>query len=114
LIATYFAPLAGPGAFGLRDDAAVLAQKPGHDIVATKDMLIAGVHLFTDDPPGAVARKALRVNLSDLSARGAEPPAFSSGLPCRKIGRRIGSRVSRKGSAGMPRPTNVRSWAATP
>src|SRR5438270_4729947 len=70
LIATYFAPLAGPGALGLRDDAAILAQKPGHDIVATKDMLIAGVHFFTDDPPGAVARKALRVNLSDLAAKG--------------------------------------------
>ncbi len=80
LIATYFAPLAGPGAFGLRDDAAVLAQKPGHDIVATKDMLIAGVHFFTDDPPGAVARKALRVNLSDLAAKGAEPIGFLLGL----------------------------------
>jgi thiamine-monophosphate kinase len=80
LIATYFAPLAGPGAFGLRDDAAILAQKPGHDIVATKDMLIAGVHFFTDDPPGAVARKALRVNLSDLAAKGAEPSGFLLGL----------------------------------
>jgi thiamine-monophosphate kinase len=80
LIATYFAPLAGPGAFGLRDDAAVLAQKPGHDIVATKDISIAGVHFFTDDPPGAVARKALRVNLSDLAAKGAEPSGFLLGL----------------------------------
>jgi thiamine-monophosphate kinase len=80
LIATYFAPLAGPEAFGLRDDAAILAQKPGHDIVATKDMLIAGVHFFTDDPPGAVARKALRVNLSDLAAKGAEPSGFLLGL----------------------------------
>jgi thiamine-monophosphate kinase len=80
LIATYFAPLAGPGAFGLRDDAAILAQKPGHDIVATKDMLIAGVHFYTDDPPGAVARKALRVNLSDLAAKGAEPCGFLLGL----------------------------------
>ncbi|MGH6856093.1 MAG: thiamine-phosphate kinase, partial [Methylocella sp.] len=76
----YFAPLAGPGAFGLRDDAAILAQKPGHDIVATKDILIAGVHFFTDDPPGAVARKALRVNLSDLAAKGAEPSGFLLGL----------------------------------
>ena len=80
LIATYFVPLAGPGAFGLRDDAAIVAQKPGHDIVATKDMSIAGVHFFTDDPPGAVARKALRINLSDLAAKGAEPSGFLLGL----------------------------------
>jgi thiamine-monophosphate kinase len=80
LIATYFAPLSGPGAFGLRDDAAILGQNPGHDIVATKDMSIAGVHFFTDDPPGAVARKALRINLSDLAAKGAEPSGFLLGL----------------------------------
>ena len=80
LIATYFAPLAGPGAFGLRDDAAVLAQKPGQDLVVTTDMLTAGVHFFADDPPGAVARKALRVNLSDLAAKGAEPRGFLLGL----------------------------------
>jgi thiamine-monophosphate kinase len=80
LIATYFALLAGLGAFGLRDDAAILAQKPGHDIVATKDMSIAGVHFFTDDPPGAVARNSLRVNLSDLAAKGAEPAGFLLGL----------------------------------
>lgn len=76
LIATYFAPLAGPGSFGLRDDAAILVQKPGFDIVVTKDMVIAGVHFFADDPPGEVARKALRVNLSDLAAKGAEPCGF--------------------------------------
>jgi thiamine-monophosphate kinase len=80
LIATYFAPIAGPGSFGLRDDAAILPHEPGQDIVATKDMLIAGVHFFTDDPPGAVARKALRVNLSDLAAKGAEPRGFLLGL----------------------------------
>lgn len=76
LIATYFAPLAGPGSFGLRDDAAILVQKPGFDIVVTKDMVIAGVHFFAHDPPGDVARKALRVNLSDLAAKGAEPSGF--------------------------------------
>jgi thiamine-monophosphate kinase len=76
LIAAYFAPLAGPGAFGLRDDAALLAEKPGHDIVATTDLLVAGVHFFPNDPPGAIARKALRVNLSDLAAKGAEPLGF--------------------------------------
>jgi len=80
LIATYFAPLAGPGAFGLRDDAAILAQKPGQDLVVTTDMLTAGVHFFADDPPGAIARKALRVNLSDLAAKGAGPRGFLLGL----------------------------------
>jgi thiamine-monophosphate kinase len=80
LIAAYFAPLAGSGAFGLSDDAALLAEKPGHDIVATTDMLIAGVHFFTGDPPGAIARKALRVNLSDLAAKAAEPLGFLLGL----------------------------------
>jgi thiamine-monophosphate kinase len=34
------------------------------------------VHFFPDDPPEAVARKALRVNLSDLAAKGAEPIGF--------------------------------------
>jgi thiamine-monophosphate kinase len=31
------------------------------------------VHFFPDDPPAAVARKVLRVNLSDLAAKGARP-----------------------------------------
>jgi len=80
LIATFFAPLAAPGGLGLRDDAAILPEMPGQDIVATTDMLAAGVHFFPDDPPGAVARKALRVNLSDLAAKGAEPRGFLLGL----------------------------------
>jgi thiamine-monophosphate kinase len=80
LIATYFAPLAGTGAFGLRDDAALLSEKLGHDVVVTTDMLAAGVHFFPSDPPGAVARKALRVNLSDLAAKAAEPLGFLLGL----------------------------------
>ncbi|MDR3463657.1 MAG: thiamine-phosphate kinase [Beijerinckiaceae bacterium] len=80
LIATLFAPLAGPGGLGLRDDAAVITPKPGHDLVVSKDMLIAGVHFFAADPPDAIARKALRVNLSDLAAKGATPVGFLLGL----------------------------------
>jgi thiamine-monophosphate kinase len=80
LIAAYFAPLAGPGGLMLRDDAAVLTPEPGHDIVATKDIVISGVHFFEDDPPGAIARKALRVNLSDLAAKAAKPLGFLLGL----------------------------------
>ncbi|WP_091680835.1 thiamine-phosphate kinase [Methylocapsa palsarum] len=80
LIAAYFAPLAGAGAHGLLDDAASLASAPGQDLVLTKDLLVAAVHFFNDDPPGDIARKALRVNLSDLAAKGAEPLGFLLGL----------------------------------
>jgi thiamine-monophosphate kinase len=80
LIAKYFAPLAAPGALGMLDDAAILTPPAGHDIVVTKDMLVAGVHFFADDPPAMIAQKALRVNLSDLAAKGATPLGFLLGL----------------------------------
>jgi len=76
LIARYFAPLAGPEGLELRDDAALMSPRPGEDLVLTTDALVAGVHFLTDDPPGAIARKALRVNLSDLAAKGARPLGF--------------------------------------
>ena len=74
LIERYFRPLAGdPGALALTDDAAVYRQRPGEDLVLTTDMLAAGIHFFADDAPASVAKKALRVNLSDLAAKGATP-----------------------------------------
>lgn len=77
LIARYFRPLATqPGAFGLGDDAAILAPPPGCDLVLTTDGVIAGVHFFADDPPDTVGRKVLRMNLSDLAAKGAKPAGF--------------------------------------
>jgi thiamine-monophosphate kinase len=76
LIARYFKPLAtAPGAFGLLDDAAVL-KTLGEDIVVTTDAIVEGVHFLSQDPPDTVARKALRVNLSDLAAKGATPAGF--------------------------------------
>lgn len=81
LIRRYFAPLAkDPGSLGLTDDAAVLTPKPGFDLVLTKDMLAAGIHFFADDAPEAIAAKALRVNLSDLAAKGARPRGYLMGL----------------------------------
>ena len=76
LIARYFAPLAGPGAEGLRDDAASLTPSAGHDLVLTTDAIVAGIHYFPDDPSASIARKALGVNLSDLAAKGAAPRGF--------------------------------------
>jgi thiamine-monophosphate kinase len=74
LIARYFKPLAtAPGALGLTDDAACYAPPEGHELVLTTDAIVSGIHFLPDDPPQTVARKALRVNLSDLAAKGAQP-----------------------------------------
>ena len=84
LIARYFRPLAtDPGAFGLDDDAAAL-KPDGNDLVVTTDAIVEGVHFLPDDPPDTVARKALRVNLSDLAAKGATPAGFVLTLALRK------------------------------
>jgi thiamine-monophosphate kinase len=77
LIAELFAPLAkAPGAFGLLDDAALLGPREGQELVVTVDAVVEGVHFLPDDPPDAIAKKALRVNLSDLAAKGAEPAGY--------------------------------------
>jgi thiamine-monophosphate kinase len=77
LIARFFRPLAThPGALGLTDDAATLTPPPGCDLVLTTDAVVGGSHFFPDDPPDLIAKKALRVNLSDLAAKGARPAGF--------------------------------------
>jgi thiamine-monophosphate kinase len=88
LIARYFKPIAtDPGALGLTDDAAIL--KGGRDdLVITTDAIVEGVHFLSDDPPETVARKALRVNLSDLAAKGATPEGFVMSLALRNADER--------------------------
>ncbi len=77
LIGRFFRPLASdPGAFALIDDAATLTPPPGSDVVLKTDAVVGGVHFFADDPPELIAKKALRVNLSDLAAKGAAPAGF--------------------------------------
>ncbi len=81
LIADVFAPLAThPGALNLTDDCAVIAPPEGCDLVLTTDTIIGGVHFFNDDAAHAVASKALRVNLSDLAAKGAAPLGYLMSL----------------------------------
>jgi thiamine-monophosphate kinase len=85
LIARYFKPIAtDPGAFGLQDDAAIL-RADGDDVVVTTDAVVEGVHFLPDDPPETLARKALRVNLSDLAAKGASPAGFVLTLALRAV-----------------------------
>jgi thiamine-monophosphate kinase len=77
LIARHFAPIAThPGALGLSDDAAFIKPPAGCDLVLKTDAIIGGVHFFPDDAAHTIASKALRVNLSDLAAKGAKPLGF--------------------------------------
>ncbi len=76
LIAQYFAPLAGAGGLGLADDAAILSPRVGYDLVITTDAIAEGVDFFGFDPAATIAQKALRVNLSDLAAKGADPAHY--------------------------------------
>ena len=77
LIARFFEPIAThPGALGLSDDAAFVKPPPGCDLVLKTDAVVGGVHFFSEDAARSVASKALRVNLSDLAAKGARPLGF--------------------------------------
>jgi thiamine-monophosphate kinase len=76
IIKRYFAPLAGEGSFSLSDDAALLPSRPGHELVVTTDTISEGTDFFAFDPVDTVAQKALRVNLSDLAAKGADPAGY--------------------------------------
>lgn len=78
LIDKVFAPLArnAAGALGLTDDVAILTPPAGVDILLKTDAIVESVDFFREDPADLVAQKALRVNLSDLAAKGAEPAGY--------------------------------------
>jgi len=78
LIRKYFAPLAAgfSGALDLEDDAATYQVPSGQELVLTADALVEGRHYLASDPADLVARKMLRVNLSDLAAKGAKPVGY--------------------------------------
>jgi len=77
-IARLFRPLTQgvAEAFDLLDDAAAIPARPGCDLVITKDAMVEGVHFLPWEGPDLIARKLLRVNLSDLAAKGAEPYGY--------------------------------------
>lgn len=81
-IARSLAPLSSghSGAFNLTDDAVSLVPSKGCELVLTADMLVEGRHFLKTDPLDLVARKALRVNVSDLAAMGAKPRFYMLSL----------------------------------
>lgn len=78
MIEKYFLPLAKnrPEALSLQDDAAILSVPKHHELVVTSDTLVGGTHFMKMENPKLIAQKALRVNLSDLAAMGADPYAY--------------------------------------
>ena len=79
-ISRYLSPLAGENSFQLKDDAALLPVPDGSELVVTQDAVLENIHFLSDDPVDTVAQKALRVNVSDIIAKGAKPFAYSMAL----------------------------------
>jgi len=73
LINRYFNRPTRHTVLGVGDDAALLAVTAGHELVASTDTMVEGVHFFPDVEPDSLGHKALAVNLSDLAAMGATP-----------------------------------------
>lgn len=71
-IRRYIAPLVtSAGAAQLNDDVALLtALGP---TIATMDTLVEGVHFLPTDPIASIGQKLIRVNVSDIHAKAAEP-----------------------------------------
>lgn len=65
---------------GVGDDAALMRVRPNHDLVVSKDLLVAQQHFFEEADPGLLGRKAIAVNASDLAAMGATPRWVLLGL----------------------------------
>ena len=78
LIREIFAPLAAANsaALNLNDDAAIMPQRDGWETVVSTDTMVFGVHFLPTENPCTIARRLLRVNLSDIAAMGAEPVGY--------------------------------------
>ncbi len=65
---------------GIGDDCALLQIPAGKQLAVSVDTLVAGIHFPKDADPELIAERALRTNLSDLAAMGADPLWFTLAL----------------------------------
>ncbi len=86
-IEKYFQPLTSDEARNLKDDAAIFNQKSNYDLVISTDTLVEGIHFFGHENPKHIAKKSLRVNLSDMAAMGVKPIFYnlSISVPKNKV-----------------------------
>jgi len=75
-IQNLLADLAGPEGLGLVDDAAIWSPPRGQDAVITTDTIVEGVHFPVGRFDFELAQKLLRVSVSDLTAKGADPIGY--------------------------------------
>ena len=77
LIKKYFVPISSTESQNLSNDGAVFKPKKNLDYVVSTDTLVEKIHFIGNEPPNQIAKKALRTNLSDLAAMGADPEFYS-------------------------------------
>ena len=77
IIKKYFKPLASNRySLHLKDDVACINVEDKKNIIANQDSLVMGTHFFKSDDPTLIAKKSLRVNLSDLISKGVTPDGY--------------------------------------
>ena len=77
IIKKYLKPLANSkDSMQLQDDVASINVADEKYIVSNQDSLVMGTHFFESDNPTYIAKKSLRVNLSDLISKGVTPYGY--------------------------------------
>ena len=79
-IEKYFSPLTNEFALNLKNDGAIFNQKSSFDLIISTDTIAEGIHFFGNEDPADIAKKSLRVNLSDMAAMGAKPLFYNLAL----------------------------------
>jgi len=68
------------GTFNFENDAAYLSIAKNYKTIVTTDSITENIDFFSNDPPESIAHKLVCVNLSDLSAMGSVPLAYTLNL----------------------------------
>ena len=83
-ISKYLTRLCGPEALDLKDDVAVWTPPPNVDAIISMDTIVEGVHFPDGKFDAEIAQKLIRVNISDLVAKGADPVGYFLSLSLSK------------------------------
>ena len=91
---------------GIGDDCALLQIPANKQLAISVDTLVADVHFPSNAKPDDIAERALRTNLSDLAAMGAEPLWFTLALTLPKNSPYVSEEWLRGFSRGLFRAAN--------